>query len=295
MIVGDKPYKFETRVFEVVCVVAAARALFAVMAQAGDGLNSVVLLTNAGFAIIYLSFLILHRYFKKLSSLVVPLCVVSVVLFLGNWWLNEGIYGSAEYNIMGGIVMLGLLLDFKYRVAFISIIILAVALSLWFDPWDRPLTDTGAIDYLLTSAAIGIVILLFKHNFDKERHLLTQKKQELEDKINLEKQVNAELTREKSKLDYVNLILEESIRERVADLEQKNHAIEQYIRINTRDLKIPIKLLGDMVSGMEPEGKEQEQLFNMLIQSADELQSVNDQINLALKSGGINRKYISST
>lgn len=290
------PFKsaFENRPAEVqvVLLICALGTLRIVIALIVDFLRPqwsiAELVTDFSILLVFISLLFL--VYRKVSFKEAhPIFGVFIILLLGiNFLQFGGVEGTNCFNYYSGIYVVVMLYAGRtlYSLIFVQLGFLAILVYLVFikHPFYQSLLigidKETSVEFIFSLTAIAVFTFYLKRITLYEIEKSESKSSELNQKVRESKKINRQLVLQSEELKKAQEALKKEVNQRVAALEIRKAAIEQYIHHNTTTLKDPMQQLSTAIDEL----KEDSQLCTLLRLSHIELTSVIQSINKALQS-----------
>jgi len=217
-----------------------------------------ILIIPIAFILVFL-FLYLRYRDKKLPSFAIILSSIAViVLLIINYTLNGGFQGSSTYTNFGGLFLILLIINPKIRLtimsAFLGLMVVLIILETTEVIQLYSIPREGVLKYstfLFVIFFIGYMIHSIKSFFDKERAELTQINRDLKGKQFLINNQYEALERQKHELKEINKNLDRKIASRNSDLEKQTNSIQEYLSLNSEELKMALMSYKKLISELE--------------------------------------------
>ena len=217
-----------------------------------------------------------------------------LIAFVFYWLLTFGADGANSYMFFALLVTSAVILP-QPLYPFYAFLLCTVCLylSLYFTKgWTIPeyaaestRNFSLAFYYLLHSAITGFTVVLLKFKFEKERYAFLKAKEELD-------QVNDELTKkgyelqeQKSVVASLQENLEDNVKQRTIELDEKNNQLSQHAYNNAHIIRGPLSNIQGILSLLNAEnnfGAEKKRQLSELCNKVNQLDSVVKKVNRIL-------------
>lgn len=279
---------YETQVVLLIAFLATIRLLIALHFDfLRPELNTAELITDTAMFVLFGSMLALGLRKANFTS-IHPLYGIALILLLGlNYLQFGGVLGVSRFNYYCGIFVVILLYSGKNLVVLL-ILQMGVIAALTFSvvmkaPWvDYFFLDFEPVttDFVFALLALGLLAFYLKGITLREVKKSEESNEKVRVQVSYAKRMNQTLVKQGQELRKAQKHLEEEVNRRAAQLEQKQHAIETYIHLNTTVLQKPIDDLNKSVEQVSRE----DTLQSMLLISAHELSEVFGTIKRTLEA-----------
>lgn len=255
------------------------------------------LATDVGILIVFISLLFIvnrRSAFKEVH----PVFGLLIISLLGvNFLQFGGVQGTNCFNYYTGIYVTVMLFSglTLYSLLFFQLSFLAGLIYLVYihHPFYQSLllfTDTeSSTEFIFALLSVSVFTFYLKRITLSEIKKSESKTSELSLKIKESKKLNRQLASQADELKKTQELLKKEVNQRIAALEIRQHAIEQYIHHNTTTLRDPLLLLSSAVTKLEDDSH----LCTLLKISNAELNGVITSINQTLQSeASLNRETL---
>jgi len=279
----------EVQVVLLICLLGTLRIITALIVDFLRPQQSTPeLVTDFSILLVFISLLVL--VYRKVSFKAVhPIFGVFIILLLGiNFLQFGGVEGTNCFNYYSGIYVVVMLYAGRtlYGLIFVQLGFLATLIYLVFinHPFYQNfligIDKESSTEFIFSLIAIAVFTFYLKRITLYEITKAESKSNELNQKVRESKKLNRQLVLQSEELKKAQEALRKEVNQRVAALEIRKAAIEQYIHHNTTTLKDPLQQLSTAINEL----KEDSQLCTLLRLSHIELNSVIQSINEALQS-----------
>ncbi len=285
----------EEKVFRFVFAGIILFVSYAVMHDIVFGSKQIVFVGDLLILCILIGFTFIYRVIGLYItlSLLIPFLVIAVSIF---WFLVGGIWRPSTFNFITLMVCITVLTNGLMSYFFIGatmlIQILLILCNFWYpELFNLPLRSStlNAMPYhFLFSSWIAVGVIFFlKRSYHLERENTQAKNKELDEKNKEIYCQNEELHQQQETINKINLSLEEKIRERTRDVQDKSKQIQEFTFLNAHKLRGSLARAKGLVYLLKNESslnQEQTLWVNSLQLSLEELDSVIYIMNKTLDS-----------
>lgn len=212
-----------------------------------------------------------------LNKIIIPFCILVLGFVTLNWVNMGGVSGYSEYNMIGVIVLIGLLnrktgMRWLFGVLMISQIVLVLTWAFAYEilePYVMSHRYT-ANHFLVMVIVVSAGVLYLMNKFDQEQNLLRANISKLEIRQESITSETQKIQKKKDELSKINTLLESKIAQRKSALELQNKMIEEFIVINAKEFDPPLQSTLSSIERVK-ENKIDSAILNMLIMSGNDL------------------------
>ncbi len=280
----------ETQAVLLICALGTLRLVISLFVDLfnNPGLTPTELITDLAIFMIFASLLLLVIR-KSNFTQVHPLFGIVFILLIGiNFLEFGGVLGTNAFNYYSGIYVIVMLYSGRTLYALITIQLIFLSALLYLVYIQHPVYEKILLlinketltEFIFSLIAIAAFTFFLKRITLRAIAKSKAQASELNTKVKESKRLNRQLMLQSEELKRAQESLKKEVNHRVAALEKRKEAIEQYIHHNTTSLRDPLNQLSDVVDQL----KEDSQLCALIKLSHGELHQVIKSINAALHS-----------
>lgn len=272
---------FETDILNIACLIGLGRMLVAVYNDFGEEYVSPDTLLDSILLVIFSIPLILSRTKAPFYLKVIPFLLALIIAMSVNWLSTGGLNGTGEYHFMMLFILVAMILRGWLMVSFLSLLVIVEVSLIYMDTYNSSWLNSlregmeigsmGGMHFLIMVVVVMFAMVYLKDRFERERLTLKKKGRNLKSKLLQIDEQNRVLMQQKRELEEVRDLLEQKVKERTAQLDDRNKALEEYWQLSLSEINHPLKVTVRSINDIKVGSEKSNELIDMLAESGEEL------------------------